>query len=81
MGIVARHEDIGDRPGVVSRLLSKGTERTVKPTATLELETIIIINDVALVLSSENIEGSNKRGVVGTVIDHVVCHSFQPIGR
>ena len=32
------------------------------------------MNDVALVLSSESIEGRDKRDVIGKTIDHLVCH-------
>ncbi len=70
--IAARRKDLEDRRGSIARILAKGAEQGSKSMATPKIETKVV-NDVALVLSSDSIEGSKKRDVVGTVIDHVVC--------
>jgi len=76
--IAAQRKDLEDRRGALARLLTmlekNGSKNVQKPASCLAQQPL---EDLARVLSSDIMPGQEKRDLVGTVIDRVVC---QPKG-
>jgi hypothetical protein len=69
--IAAERKDLENRRGVLSTTLSSGARK--EKAAKSMLDFTAMVADVRRALASPTVTGSEKRGLIGTIIDKVIC--------